>query len=275
MSAWSSRPVRLSPCEFTACWDALDLGDTPVVLSRCGPGNGFDAAHRRDAMAALVGRGLSDGVRPHPSLAEPLRLLAHPDYSLDIRFGAGPTVGLGAIAVTRGVTATMTTAGADGPLELTAGTAAPMAATLLGLLAAAGPVTPGVGRPVNIPAETLDRALADVQRATDPHTNASHTNASRGTGLWAVADRLEAAGIPRIDAASMVRMCEGMWCRGQLGVTAHFGGPPRRAPWVIGFHATPAGWFMQLRRDSTVTICPTDTTRLLRHWHDLVGAPCG
>ena len=43
-SACFGRPVRLSPCEFTACWDALDLGDTPIVLTRCGPGNSFDAA---------------------------------------------------------------------------------------------------------------------------------------------------------------------------------------------------------------------------------------
>jgi hypothetical protein len=258
-SAWSGHPVRLSPCEFTACWDALDLGDTPVVLTRCGPGNGFDAARRRDAMAALARRGLSDGLRPHPSLVEPLRLLADPDYSIDIRFGAGPTIGLGATEDTRGVTVTMATASADGPLRLVAGTSAPVAATLLNLLTAAGPVTPGVGRPVNIPADALDTALADVQRV----------RGDRSTDLWAVADRLEAAGIPRIDAASMVRMCDGMWCRGQLGATAHFGGPRRRAPWVIGFHATPAGWFMQLRRDSMVTICPTDTTRLLHHWHDL------
>ena len=34
---------------------------------------------------------------------------------------------------------------------------------------------------------------------------------------------------------------------------------------MIGFHATPAGWFMQLRRDSMVAICPTETARLLHH----------
>jgi hypothetical protein len=107
---------------------------------------------------------------------------------------------------------------------------------------------------VHIPADALDAA----------------TQAVDGGNLRELADRLEQQGVPRLEANSLVRMCEGMWCRGQLGATAHFGGPGRRAPWVIGFHATDAGWFMQLRRDGTVSMCPSDASGLLRHWLTLV-----
>jgi hypothetical protein len=39
---------------------------------------------------------------------------------------------------------------------------------------------------------------------------------------------------------------------------------------VIGFHVTDSGWFMQLRRGDTLSVCPTDARRLMHHWHELV-----
>lgn len=245
----AEKAIRLTPAEFTACWDVLDLGDTPVQLTHCGPGNGIDAQARLRAMASLTARGYLDGRSVNGALAEMLHLLADHDYSLDVTAGSarGRLIGLGAVSQERGVA--VATGGDD--LNLVARDSSRIAATLLGLF---GTVKPGVGRPTNIPAALLDDALSRVS----------------GTDLWAVADCLVAEGVPRIDASSVVRMTEGMWCRGQLGATVRFDGPEQRAPWVIGVHATPLGWFMQLRRDGTVTLCPTDTTRLLQQWRQLL-----
>jgi ESX secretion-associated protein EspG len=244
--------VRLSPLEFTACWTALGLRRTPPPLTGCGAGRGFDRPRRQLALAALGGRQLADDGRPRADLADAMRLLAEPEYELDLRYSGphGQVLGVGAVAGDRGVA--VLTSPDDEQLDL-----APMGSAELGpaLLARLGPTRAGLGRPVTIPADALDTAT----RAMDS-----------GSDLGQLADRLEEHGVPRPEASSLVRMCEGMWCRGQLGATAHFGGPGRRAPWVIDFHATDAGWFMQLRRDGTVTICPSDASGLLRHWRTLV-----
>ncbi|MDT7683976.1 MAG: hypothetical protein QOG57_4286, partial [Pseudonocardiales bacterium] len=47
-------------------------------------------------------------------------------------------------------------------------------------------------------------------------------------------------------------------------------GPDRRGPWVVGFLLGETGYFLQLRRGPTVTMCPTDKPRLLRQWRELV-----
>jgi len=243
--------VRLSPLEFTACWKALGLDQSPPSLTGCGSGRGFDLPRRRLALAALAGRQLADSGRPRAYLADALRLLAEPEYMLDLRYSGpqGQILGVGAVAGDRGVA--VLTSEDDEQLDL-----APMDSARLGraLLERLGPTHAGTGRAVHIPADALDAAT----RAVD------------SGDLRELADRLEQHGVPRLEANSLVRMCEGMWCRGQLGATAHFGEPGRRAPWVIGFHATDAGWFMQLRRDGTVTICPSDASGLLRHWLTLV-----
>ena len=243
--------VRLSPLEFTACWNALGLNRPPPPLTGCGAGRGFDRPRRQLALAALGGRQLADDGRPRADLADALRLLAEPEYELDLRYSGphGQILGVGAVAGDRGVA--VLTSEDDEQLDLAPMDGARIAPALLARL---GPTRPGTGRPVTIPADALDAANRTAESG-DP---------------WELADRLEQHGVPRLEASSLVRMCAGMWCRGQLGATAHFGGPGRRAPWVIGFHATDAGWFMQLRRDGTVTICPSDASGLLHHWRTLV-----
>ncbi|HEX4248163.1 MAG TPA: ESX secretion-associated protein EspG [Pseudonocardia sp.] len=243
--------VRLSPLEFTACWQALDLDQAPPALTGSGAGRGFDRPRRQLALAALGGRQLADSGRPRADLAAALRLLAEPEYELDLRYSGpqGQILGVGAVAGDRGVA--VLTSEDDEQLDLAPMDAARLAPALLERL---GSTHAGTGRTVHVPADALDAA----------------TRAADSGNPRELADRLEQHGVPRLEASSLVRMCEGMWCRGQLGATAHFGGPGRRAPWVIGFHATDAGWFVQLRRDGTVTICPSDASGLLHHWRTLV-----
>jgi hypothetical protein len=66
-------------------------------------------------------------------------------------------------------------------------------------------------------------------------------------------------------------MCTGLTLGGQLGATATRNTSPRRA-WVIGFHRTDTGYFMNLRRDNTVTLRLTDGPRLAHDWHELTGS---
>jgi hypothetical protein len=274
--------VRLSPAEFLGCWAALRLGEPPVELAMRPPGYTIEESRALldQAVAGLASRGLSDGRRPgaipHPRLGGGLRLFARPDYLLDIRFHdvaeGGPMVfGLGAVAGAAGLLITGVHDGKDtgvaqgqdrggdedgDPVDLVGMDASRVAGALLWLATRRGPVKPGIGTPANIPVAAFDQA---------------RERAGAG-GLWELADELGELGVPRQDARSLARMCGGVRFAGQLGATGRFGGPPRRGGWVIGFHVTDSGWFMQLRRGDTLTVCPTDARRLMHHWHELVGA---
>jgi hypothetical protein len=209
----------------------------------------------QQVMAGLAGRGLAEAGRPLPGLAEGLRLLARPEYRLDLRCGDGPDrmiLGLGAVSGAAGVVVVRD--GSDrGPFDLHGMDSARVAGSLLELL---GPIQRGVGRPVNLPADLLDGA----HQATDGDP-------------WAMADQLQHLGVARMDATSLARMVTGIRAGGQLGVRVG----SRRGRWVIGFHATSTGWFLQLRRPddhgsgaATVTVCPADAADLRRQWAELL-----
>jgi hypothetical protein len=120
-----------------------------------------------------------------------------------------------------------------------------------------GPLTPARARPVNIPAELLDRAC---QAASGEGADGA---------MWALADRLVEYGVLPADASSLARMCTGLTAAGQLGATARDpGGRERRGRWVVGFHRARAGDCLQLRRPTgpgqeTVTIAPITADKLL------------
>jgi hypothetical protein len=263
MTTTAARAVQLSPTELLGGWTALNLGEPPSRLWLRPPGSTVEEGRRLLAQAVngLAGRGLSDGVRPHRGLAAMLRVIGNADHLLDLRFadrrGSGPPIlGLGAVTGAHGVI--ITTYDGDealaAPLRLQAVDSTRVAATLLDLLGTHGPIRPGIGAPVNIPADALDAARRKVP----------------GNDLWALADQLRELGVPGQEARSLARMCGGPQLIGQLGATARIGGLERRGQWVIGFHSGPTGWFMQLRRGSTITVCPTDAGRLMYQWRELI-----
>lgn len=225
--------IRVTAEELGDWWRQLGLGVPPVPLGippRPAPGR-----------------------RPPPPVADRLRTLAGADHHLDIRFtgpGGRPTVGIGGAAGRRGVVAVRPDAA--GPIELLATDAARVPATLIELL---GPVRPAVAAPVNIPVELLDQARTLV----------------RDGNPWTLADRLTVLGVPRAQAAALARMLSRIDFGGQLGLTDRTGPGAVRGPWVIGFVRDATGRHaVVLRRGGTVTIAPTDATRLLRHWRELV-----
>jgi hypothetical protein len=252
--------VVMSRTELLACWEALALGEPPTLLRLRRPGATRVAQHHADRLLAIAldslgQRGLSHGGQPDATLARMLRTVAHADYHLDIRYsnptGAErPVLGVGAVTAAYGVVLI----GADGagPVQLWASDATAVAPTLLGLL---GDVPTGRGAPVNIPTAVLDEAA----------------HASADSGFWALADQLRTRGISSAESSALAHMCTGAVFGGQLGATARYGGPDRRGPWIIGFHRhRDGGYFMQLRRSATLTVCPTNTPRLLRQWRTLI-----
>lgn len=259
MSTAVAAELMLSAIELDACWELLGLGDTPETLLLPSPGR--DWAERREIMggvlADLARRGLADRSSPIDALARPLRLLAAPDYQVDLRLGGEPhgtVVAIGAVAGPHGAALVQY----GDRIQVQSMRPTQIVAALLGLC---GPIQPGIGRPVNVPADLYDAA----QRATTDGN------------LWTMADNLVSGGLPRADASSWVRMCTGVRAYGQLGVTFWPEGARRPGSYVVGFHQTEAGHFLQLRRPAdhggcraTLTVCPVDAHRLARLTEELL-----
>lgn len=251
--------MRLSPVELDACWDLLGLGDPPATLRLPSPGQSLSDRRRHldSVLTGLRRRGLAGGSGPDEHLAKMLRRLARPDRQLDLilRGEQGTLVAIGADARGSGVLAVRH----DEQVTL-----APVRSTALvpALVGVVGPMTPGIGRTANLPADAFDAAL----------------KATRDGNLWSLADRMVETGIPREDASSCVRMCLGVRRLGQLGTAFRQDGAMRLGPWVIGFHLAESGYFLQLRkpgrydRVSTIIMCPLDAPRLAQKAGELLAA---
>ena len=133
-----SRATVLAAAEFEACWEILHLGETPWQLEP--PRQGSTAATRRAFVAEALARLLSTG----PELVEKLRMLARPEWAVDVRIRAD-----------RLVSGVATCRAADGVLAVRSGEeialveirAADAVAAVVSLL---GPVRPGPTPPVLI-----------------------------------------------------------------------------------------------------------------------------
>jgi hypothetical protein len=190
-------------------------------------------------------------------LAERLRLLAGAELTLDLRFRGDTLVaGLAACHANR-CTLAVRHGAQIALLDVPVDAAAPALVELI------GPVTPGPGAVVTLPAATLDAARSVAP--DDPGRFAEEL-------VW--------RGVSRLDAGRLVRMCSGVRQRGQFGATARpGGGRRRRAPYVVGMHRTDDGHFRQLRRtesgSTTVTIGPVTAQGLVDDLADLTGAVSG
>lgn len=270
-----SRALTLTGPQFLAAWHALDLGEPPVELQLRPPGR---TIAERDAvfdleLTRLRERGLAalevGGIRPRPRLTKALRLLAEAPMAHDLRLSTG-LVALGAIDGDSGVVlvAAGGTPAAGGRTLMAGGDTLRLVevrgpAVAGALVELIGPMRPGRSRTVNVDGEILDRARALV-----------------GDGsVWTLADRLVELGTPRVDANSLAHMCTGVTAWGQIGALARTagigGGSERRGRWVVGFHRSRAGDFLQLRRPAGsgrphVTIAPTTAEGLLTQVRELV-----
>ncbi|HZZ48676.1 MAG TPA: ESX secretion-associated protein EspG [Pseudonocardia sp.] len=268
MSEPTGDEVRLTAIEADACWELLGLGDTPLTLALPSPGR--TPVERRALLTAvrnaLHDRGLSDDHGPGEQIARSLRLLAGPDHHIDLILVGEPYRHIVAIGAVRRDSAVVAYRRGD----LVRLVPVRRGSVVAHLMTTVGPLRPGPGRPVNVPTEVFDAAAA-----------AASTGTGTGTGgsLWVMADELIARGVPRADATSWVHMCTGIRAVGQFGTALWPEGRHRLGPWVIGFHATASGHFLQLRRPdpgghgATVTVCPLSGRRLASLVAELV--ECG
>lgn len=266
-----SRAMTLTGPQFLAAWQALELGEPPVELQLRPPGH---TIAERDAVLVLEltrlrERGLAalevGGIRPRPRLTKALRLLAEAPMAHDLRLSTG-LVAIGAMDGDSGVVlvADGDTSAAGGRASLAGGGTLRLVevrgpAVAAALLELVGPMRAGRSRTVNVDGQTLDRARALVHDGS----------------VWTLADRLVELGTPRIDANSLARMCTGVTAWGQIGALARTAGSERRGRWVVGFHRSRAGDFLQLRRPTGsgrphVTIAPTTAEGLLSQVRELV-----
>lgn len=247
--------VVLSTTEFDVARDLLDLGPNPAVLELLSPG--FTDVERavvvRDARAALAARGLADGTTVRPGLVEDLRTVITPDSQRDL---VAPH-GMRAVVGIRRRAAVLAVRLGD-EVALVRVAAADASAALVELL---GPVVPGRGPTVRIPA----RVLADAAAACD-----------------GVRDRLVAELLRRGTSGAEAALLQRM---GDADATAQLGagrrGPdPARAPAFVLVHATAQGCFYQRRPapgrvgaplpdDALVHAGPADTAGLVAELDDL------
>jgi ESX secretion-associated protein EspG len=133
-----SRATVLVAAAFEACWEVLELGETPWQLEP--PRHGCTAAARQAFVAEVTAQLRA----AQPELSTWLRLLARPAWSVDVRLRADDLVA-GLVAV-RGPTAVLAVRHGD---EI-ALVDVPAAAAVDAVLDLLGPVRPGPGRPTTV-----------------------------------------------------------------------------------------------------------------------------
>lgn len=249
---WSAATV-LSLVELDVCWELLGLGETPWQLDLPSPGRTHGERRQiiTHTLDGLRQRNLAGRSGPSPTLAVMLNTLANAAHHMDARIrygalragiGAIHTDGAGVVAIRQGDEVGLLTV--------------PATAVNAVLVDLVGPITPGVGLPVNLPADVLDAA-----RAAAPTTGSAPQ----------FADQLARLGIPAAEARSVVRMCTPVDQLGQFGVTVRTpAGQLRRGRRVLGLHHTPSGHYLQLRRRGQVTIAPLRRERLVELLDDLL-----
>jgi EspG family len=251
--------ITLTETEFEVAWEALELGDLPLIFRVCVNRHGLTEGERsqviEEAMDGLRYRRLAHVHRVSAELADALTLLANPRWVVDARLEIGrPVRAYGACGW--GDSAVLATL--DCGLVVITGTSGyrlPAEVTSL-----VGDLPPGPGRSINLPAEAL---LAASQRCG-------------GDSHW-LGDELIERGVPVRDARTIARLNEEMFGSGQFGVeAAGQDGALRRAPRVIGFCDSPQGRWAQLRTVGTdgqqwITFTPARPTQLSVMIFDLLG----
>ncbi|SDC88295.1 EspG family protein [Actinokineospora iranica] len=242
-----STSVVLSTLEFDVLWESERLPAKHVALTV--PSPGMTHTERAELVAGAFGtlarRGLVEGRRAVPELADWLSLLAHPQVCVDSWVWTDHEIK--ALAVASGEQGML--AVVDGPEVWLI----PARATALAeaAVSVAGEAPAGPGRSVSLPTEVL--SAADARSGGTPQN---------------MITELSQNGVPLYDAQILSSMFTGMGARGQFGVE-RVGRDQRRqrAGRVVAFHDTDAGRYLYLARPSNdgrmwSTVTPADNARL-------------
>ncbi len=245
--------VELSATEFEVCWKQLKLDELPIVLD-VPPLGGTDAERRQIVAHILEGlqeRRLLDQRGLDPDLAGMLVTLARHRWAAEAWLLLSRPVR--ALAACRGEAATL--AVLDGNrCRLTS--CSPH--SLLDELVRIAGLTAGPGRSVTVRAENLD-AAAQVALGD----------------MRLLAELLTRHGERDDDAQTLAQMCTKHRELGQFGALVRDQhGRQSSSRRVVGLHATPDGWYSQLRRaghgGTFVTITPASPEVVTTQLRDLL-----
>lgn len=224
----------LSTVEFEAYWDRLGHGELPPVLD-------IPSAGRTTEERGRLVDGVREGLRARgigDRLAEDLAVLSRFAWAVDARVVTStPIHARGAVAAEWGVLAVRR--GDEVTVERMA-----EHRLITELVALAGQAPATRVESVSVRADALDTASARA-----------------GGDLHALAQNLITLGERAAAARAVARLCHGAHTRGQFA--ARPGGA------VIGFHDTPTGRYLHLRRDGWVTFTTIGGTGLVPHVREL------
>jgi len=245
--------IELSATEIEVCWKQLQLNELPVVIDV--PTLGRTDTERRQLVAHAL-----DGLRERrlvgthgvdPDLTGLLVTLARYHWAVEAWLLLDRPVR--ALAACRGEVGALATLDGNG-MRLT-----PCSPHyLLDELTRLAGLTAGPGRSVTVRAENLD-AAAQVA----------------GRDMQRLAEELTHRGERYDDAQALARMCARHDRLGQFGalVRDHLG-RQRSGRRVIGLHATPDGWYSQLRRlghgGTFVTVTPASQDVVTTQLRELI-----
>jgi hypothetical protein len=240
--------VVLSTLEFDVLWERERLPRKHEALGVPSPGKTHTERAKivADTLAGLEKRGLCDGERAVPELADQLSLLAHPQVSVDTWVWTDHRIS--SLAVMSGSTALL--AAVDGPeVWLIPARDSALAEAAVSV---AGETPAGPGYSVSLPTDAL--MAADKMANGDPRE---------------LAIALQRKGIAGPDAKTLAGMVAGMGLRGQFGAS-RLQRDQRvvRADRVVSFHDTDRGRYVYLAKPNNdgrmwTTITPADNHRLV------------
>lgn len=237
----------LSTLEFDVLWESERLPRGHVALDVPSPGRTHSERARllEQAWQTLAERGLANGDRAVPELADWLNLLANPQVSIDSWVWTDHEIkSLAVTAGTQGLLAVVEPA--EVWLIPARDTAIAEAA-----VSVAGVLPAGRGHSISVATAVLH--AADARAHGDPQ---------------ALAALLREAGVAPVDAQGLAAMLAGMGTRGQFGVEVRQRDQRMlRADRIVAFHDTPEGRYAYLTRHNTdgrtwSTITPADNTLL-------------
>jgi hypothetical protein len=223
--------------DFEVTWGHLELGELPPVLDLPSAGR---TREERQVIVDQVLAGLRDEL---PELEPLLVTLARFAWAVDSRIITGTTTrARGAVAGRRGVLAV-----SDG--DRVTIRSVPEHVVVQEITALAGTVAGSRADSVSVRADALDAVAR---------------NDSLSDGLVTVGER-------PVDARAVARICAKAHTRGQFSVRrTGRDGRQHTGDRVVGFHDTPTGRFLQLRRDGWVTFIPDTGTQLVAQVNQLL-----
>ncbi|MGH3794811.1 MAG: ESX secretion-associated protein EspG [Pseudonocardiaceae bacterium] len=245
--------IELSAAEIEVCWKQLQLDDMPVVID--GPPLGRTDTERRRLVASTL-----DGLRARHlfgargvdvDLAGVLLTLARPRWAIEAWLLLDrPVRALGACRGRFGAVAIL-------ERDRVRLASCPPHSLLDEMVRLVRP-TAGPGRSATVRAENLDAA-----------------DRVAGRDMQRLAKELTRRGERHDNARALARMCARHSRLGQFGVLVrdHLG-RQNPGPRVVGLHATPDGWYSQLRRPGRggtfVTVTPASPDLVTTQLRDLL-----